>query len=183
MSSLENDCLCFMGIPIDGSKRDFIRELERKGFRAANDYIWKGSYEGEFNGQNVHVFIQTTHEKVSRIAVRYPLFRGEIDARIQYNTLLRQLEESGKYYGLASNSIINENTDLLTEITVKGKRYEADFLWFSPKTLSEHTLTYSKSMGLFDGIVWFLLDQIDGKYTITLFYENSHNYDSASEDL
>lgn len=57
----------FLGIPIDGTKAEMISKLKDKGFTSVPET--DGMLEGEFNGKDVYVIVQTNNRKVWRIAV------------------------------------------------------------------------------------------------------------------
>ena len=53
----QKDVTKFLGIPVDGSKSAMIQKLKAKGFESS---VYKSDIlEGEFNGAEVNVFIQT----------------------------------------------------------------------------------------------------------------------------
>ncbi len=55
------DVTRFLGIPIDGTRSEMISKLKAKGFTSVpgTDML-----EGEFNGKNVYVNVQTNNRKV-----------------------------------------------------------------------------------------------------------------------
>lgn len=63
----QTDVTKFLGIPVDGTKPEMIRQLKAKGFR--NVPYTDDILEGEFNGSNVYVSVATNNNKVWRIAV------------------------------------------------------------------------------------------------------------------
>ena len=65
--SAQNDVTQFMGIPIDGFKHEMIQKLKEKGFVLSS--LDSSFLEGEFNGEEVLVNVQTNNNKVWRIAV------------------------------------------------------------------------------------------------------------------
>ena len=118
--------LKFLGIPIDGTEAQFVSKLKNKGF------IYNGankSYKGQFNGHNVDVYIHTNHNIVDRVYVAFPR-TSEQDIRRQFNSLLSQFEETGKYLPLSINEEIPSDEDISHEITVNNKRYQAIFSYF-----------------------------------------------------
>ena len=76
----QQDITKFMGIPVDGSKSEMIKKLEKKGFKYdyRNDYL-----TGEFNGYNVEVHIFTNNNKVYRICLVDRSWLNEIDIKIR----------------------------------------------------------------------------------------------------
>ena len=118
----------FLGIPVDGTKSDMIQKLEDKG------YIYKqtngGYLEGEFNGQDVHIFIHTNKNKVDRIMVASQRLCNESEIITEFNNLLYSFEKSDKYiasslYG--ENTYIDRKEDISYEMSVHNKQYRAFF--------------------------------------------------------
>ncbi len=123
------DPIRFLGIPVDGSEAQFIEELKAKGFTYNKD---THGYKGQFNGQTVNVFVHTNHNVVDRIFVAFP-FTTEEYIKNEFNTLLDQFNNNGKYVDLVLNDKIPTDEDISYQITVNNKRYEASFSYFSPK--------------------------------------------------
>ena len=147
----------FLGIPVDGTKREMISKLEAKGYEydSYNDCL-----VGEFNGTDVQISVQTINNRVWRIAVIDKSYRNETNIKIRFNNLFEQFSNNSKYVRLGGNRV-NENDDISYEITVNDKRYDASF-------------------GLVDtsinGLVWYTIAEVVyGKYTIAIFYENLNN--------
>ena len=86
LSAVAQGPLKFMGIPIDGTRPHFESQLKAKGFRY--DSITE-SFKGEFNGQNVDVYVHSNHNVVDRVYVSFPR-KSEQNIRIQFNNLLSQ---------------------------------------------------------------------------------------------
>ena len=124
-----DNTLTFLGIPVDGSKSAMISALRAKGFtyNRTRDVL-----TGEFNGQNSMVIIHENHGKVDRVyVVNQSGTRSPSQARIQYNTLLHQLNDSEKYISFDENNPIPEDEDISYEMSVNGKAYNATF-YLSP---------------------------------------------------
>ncbi len=116
----------FMGIPIDGQKKDMIQKLKAKGFEydKENDLLM-----GEFNGEKVHIFVATKSNKVWRIVVADAIERNEHDIKIRFNNLYDQFNNSPKYVPkLEDNGYISEDINLAYEMNIKNKRFEAGFM-------------------------------------------------------
>lgn len=118
--------LKFLGIPIDGTEAQFTAKLKAKGFTYSN---FTESYKGQFNGKQAEVYIHTNHNLVDRVYVAFP-FTTEEGIRNEFNRLLDQFKNTGKYAELSMNEIIPENDDISYEISVNGKRYQACFSYF-----------------------------------------------------
>jgi hypothetical protein len=65
----QKDITKFMGIPVDGFKKDMIQKLKAKGFEYDNEI---DLLTGEFNGEKVNIFVATQSNKVWRIVVFKP---------------------------------------------------------------------------------------------------------------
>lgn len=146
----------FLGIPIDGTKREMISKLEAKGYEydSYNDFL-----VGEFNGTDVQITVQTINNRVWRIAVVDESYTNETNIKIRFNNLFEQFSNNSKYVRLDGNRV-NEDDDISYDMIVKKKRYDATF-------------------GLVDtsinGRVWYAIVEGYGKYTIAIFYENLNN--------
>ena len=127
-SSQDAGALKFLGIPIDGTEAQFASKLKGKGFTYSSVYE---SYKGQFNGKNVDVYIHTNHNLVDRVYVAFP-YTSEEGIRVEYDRLLSQFKENGKYMDLSMNEEIPEDDDISYEISVKNKRYQASFSYFDP---------------------------------------------------
>lgn len=161
-SFAQTPCITFLGIPVDGTKREMISKLEAKGYEY-NSY--DDCLSGEFNGVDVLIYVQTINNKVWRIAVIDKSYIDEANIKIRFNNLFEQFSNNSKYVRLGGNTL-NENDDISYEITVNDKRYDAYF-------------------GLVDtsinGLVWYAIGEAYGKYAIVMFYENSNNAADGSE--
>lgn len=161
-SFAQTPCITFLGIPVDGTKREMISKLKAKGYEydSYNDWL-----VGEFNGNDVLIFVQTVNNKVWRIAVGDKANIDEADIKIRFNTLFEQFSNNSKYVILDGNKL-NENDDISYEIGVHSKRYDA---YFVPADTS------------INGLVWYTIGEKSGKYGIILFYENLNNAADGSE--
>lgn len=56
----------FLGIPIDGSKEQMIKELKNKGFKYNPQFE---NLSGRFNGKDSNIYISTNNGKVDRVYV------------------------------------------------------------------------------------------------------------------
>jgi len=118
--------LKFLGIPIDGTETQFVSKLKAKGFTDSSTYE---SYKGQFNGKNVDVYIHTNHNLVDRVYVAFP-YTNEDGIRTEFDRLLRQFKDNGKYMDLVMNEEIPKDDDISYEISVHNKRYQASFSYF-----------------------------------------------------
>lgn len=153
----------FLGIPIDGTKREMISKLEAKGY----EYNSYGDYlSGEFNGNGVQISVQTVNNEVWRIVVIEDLSTNETNIKIRFNKLFDQFSDNSKYF-LIDGKRLDDSEDISYEMMVNNKRYDASF-------------------GLVDtsinGYVWYTIAEIYGGYKIAMFYENLDNA-ANGEDL
>jgi len=118
--------LKFLGIPIDGTKAQFVAKLKTKGFTYSS--VSEG-YKGQFNGKNVDVYIHTNHNLVDRVYVAFP-YTNEFNIKTEYNRLLGQFKDNDKYMDLVMNEEISKDDDISYEMTVNNKRYQASFSYF-----------------------------------------------------
>ena len=118
--------LKFLDIPIDGSETQMILKLKRKGFSydSRNDLL-----QGQFNGQEVNLYIHTNHNVVDRIYVAFPS-RTAQDVKDEYNRLLSQLRDNPKYKVLDIITPIPQEEDLYYEMNVEGRLYETAVYYF-----------------------------------------------------
>ena len=116
----------FLGIPIDGTEAQFATKLKAKGFRYNSLYE---SYKGQFNGRTVDVYLHTNHDIVDRVYVSFPATTEE-NVRQEYNQLLSQFNNTGKYADWSFNEEIPAKEDISYEMTVNNKRYQASFSYY-----------------------------------------------------
>lgn len=124
----DNGALKFLGIPIDGTELQFVTKLKSKGFKYNSLF---NNYNGQFNGQNVDVYVHTNHNLVDRVYVAFPYY-NEDNIKVEYNLLLNQFNNNGKYLDFSMNDEIPENEDISYEMTVNEKRYQASYCYFDP---------------------------------------------------
>lgn len=124
----------FLGIPVDGSKSEMVRQLKEKGFKV--DPLNEDVLTGEFNGVKVNVYVVTNNNKVWRIMVSDANMQSVGNIRIRFNNLCQQFQNNRKYVpaSLSSDYTIPENEDISYEITVNDKRYEAVYYQISAET-------------------------------------------------
>ena len=138
----------FLGIPVAGTKSAMIQKIKSKGFQY--NYS-RDCLEGEFNGTQVRIF-------------------DEINIRIRFNTLCKQFENNKKYVNMEIDHTIPEDEDILHQMLVDKKRYEAAYYQLPIDT------------DLAKRSVWFMINEEDGEYRIQMFYDNEFNH-SNGEDL
>lgn len=152
----------FLGIPVDGYKSEMIQKLKAKGYKYNNT---KDCLEGEFNGREVEISVVTNNNKVYRIAVFDKDYLNETDIKIRFNTLCNQFENNSRYFG--SSDKISDKEDISIQMSLYGKRYEAVYFQkLSDKPMDEEG---------FNRTVWFMIDEVFGRYRILMFYDNVYN--------
>lgn len=119
----QNDVTKFLGIPVDGTKSEMIRQLKAKGYSydQYNDRL-----TGEFNGTKVEIYVVTTNNKVSRIMVCDANYVDERSIQIRFNRLCDQFKNNSKYLTFGDYTIPDDE-DISYEINVHNKRYQAAF--------------------------------------------------------
>lgn len=120
----QEEVIKFLGIPVDGTKQEMIQKLKSKGFTYNQR---KDVLEGEFNGEEVEISVQTQNNKVWRLAIVDKTSRSEGQIRIRFNKLVGQFENNDKYTPSKESQKIDENEDIRYEIAVNDKQYEALF--------------------------------------------------------
>lgn len=181
------DVTTFLGIPVDGTLRTFRRKLIDKGFMPQRQRDGTEVYLGEFNGRDVCLYVGTTKNKVSRVAVKD---LGEIpasDIKARFNSLVSQFEKNNKYSSYydvmdgqclwpesAFDQFIPWDEDPCFEITNNNKKYEAVFYQKGKNNDPENIL---------ERVVWFTISWWNGKYNICMFYDNGYNREAAEDDI
>lgn len=146
----------FLGIPVDGTKKEMISKLQAKGYEYNSYY---DILTGEFNGQKVDISVHTVNNRVWRIAIVDKSESDEANIKIRFNNLFEQFSSNGKYVAVSGGKL-TEKDNISYEMTVRKKRYEAVF-GFIDKSIN--------------GDVWYMIDQKYGEYRILMFYENLDN--------
>lgn len=193
----------FLGIPIDGTKREMVQNLINKGYYYNNnlDYL-----EGEFNGYDVRIHVVTNNNKVYRIMVEDTYSTSETDIKIRFNRLCQQFGNNQRYISLKEYEI-SEQEDISHEMSVNNKRFEASFYQIdqaidSITIIKEmQSLVYNKygndkniddlndneKLEVFvdylshyiekfsKNSVWFMINENYGKYKILMYYDNLRN--------
>ena len=165
----------FLGIPVDGTRSEMISKLKEKGFTSVpgTDML-----EGEFNGNDVYVIVQTNNRKVWRIGMFDTSGCDETQIKINFNNLCRQFEANPKYVG-DGDQTIPEDERIRYGMSIYNKRYEGTFYQKS------QSVDLKEDAGLTNRLVWFMIDEDTrnyGKYVIRMFYENGYNQ-ANGEDL
>ncbi len=205
VSAEENAVTKFLGIPVDGSKKEMRLELIAKGFVPG---VYEGNevFEGDFNGRPVYVYIVTYKDKVCRICVSDKNTVSASAIKNRFNTLVYQFENNGKYRVIKDYSI-PDNVDVAYEMLVNHKRFEASYYQLNsakkerqviiPDTINDNDLkglpdslrismsNFRKSsrdfmesmerMAELNRTVWFCICQGGGRYYILMYYDNEYN--------
>jgi len=127
----QKDVTKFLGIPVDGTKSEMIRKLQAKGFKLVKDPYGDDEHlEGEFNGEDVNVYVVTNNDKVYRIHLTDKAYRDETEIKSRFNNLVVQFAINSKYK-CATDSytsyIIPDYEDISQGMTVLNKEYSASF--------------------------------------------------------
>lgn len=159
----DSNTIKFLGIPVDGTKKEMISKLLAKGYKYN---VYSDNLSGEFNGTDVIIYVQTVNNRVWRIAIADANGNDEADIKHRYNRLFEQLSNNGKYE-VHAGSTLGEKDNISYGMTFLKKRYDAVF---HLKDKSIH------------GRVWYTIDEEDGEYGIVMFYENLDN-EANGDDL
>lgn len=185
----------FLGIPVDGSKTQMIQKLKAKGFRPDPKKIRE--LVGDFNGREVYVSIVTHKNKVWRIMLTDAVPSSESQIRIRFNELCRQFSENPKYMPMSmTDQTIPEDENILLQMSLDKKRYEAGFLQFpddwKKKIFGLDDSIESKDSDAFktylesgsNRLVWFCISRsyLSTGYVIDMYYDNEYNK-AKGEDL
>ena len=126
-ANAQKDVTKFLGIPVDGTKTEMKKKLIDKGFTYNSQYE---NFEGEFNGQDVNVYIATNNNKVWRIMVSDANPCNETEIKIRFNNLCKQFAKNQKYittdFGM-SDFTLSDKEDISYEMLVHKKRYQAGY--------------------------------------------------------
>lgn len=125
---MKTDMTTLLGIPVDGTVSSMKQKLVSKGFvpKKMGNEEW---LEGEFNGTDVHVWIVTNNNKVYRIMLCDAKTQDEANIKIRFNNLVSQFENNKRYFSLDKYTLADEE-DILYEMTVHNKTYDALFFKF-----------------------------------------------------
>lgn len=157
LSAFSQNTIKFLGIPIDGTKKEMIAKLEEKGYIYDS---YSDCLTGEFNGDNVKIAILTVNNRVWRIAIITAESQDEINIKFHFVNLMQQFRKNGKYI-YVGGKIPNESDNLASEIRVNKKRFDAYFRLIDPTI---------------NGMVWYtIVEDGYGKYKMCIYYENHDN--------
>ena len=201
----EKDVTKFLGIPVDGYKPAMIEKLKAKGFTPA--IAGKDVLEGEFNGTDVLLLINTNNYKVCGITLIDKYILDESAIKIRFNRLCEQFENNPKYIPNTEpdkEQTIPDDEHLSYEMGVNNKRYAAFYSQLPDSVTKEQALGYLTGpigevspekmlerasilrkfyMAVQNKRVGFMLvEESAGKYRIYMFYENEYNK-ANGEDL
>lgn len=169
----------FLGIPVDGTEYAFKNKLKAKGFktlRYATDAL-----EGEFNGRQVFVEVQTVKDKVWRVIVSDVVTLSEEGIKNRFNNLLYQFKRNKKYHMVGDDPAIPEEEKIGNEMLVSKKRYEAAFLQYSEEDMKKGN-NFETAMNAFNRLVWFIISEGSyDSYRIVMYYENRLNEADGSD--
>ena len=125
--------LKFLGIPIDGPKEHLLERIKAKGFRSVP---YRECLKGQFNGQDVEVYVVDNHGTAYRVFVAFPE-TSNYRIRSEYNHLLNQFLRNDKYVPIKDYEELPESEDISYEMTVHKKQYSASFAYISPDVFTK----------------------------------------------
>lgn len=85
----------FLDIPVDGTKEEMIEKLKAKGFTEAHDEYQQ--LLGKFDDNYVVITIYTHNDKVYRVTVFFRIPVSEIDAKADFNYLIKAFMNNDDY--------------------------------------------------------------------------------------
>jgi len=209
-ANAQKDVTRFLGIPVEGSKAEMIRQIKAKGYRSISPY--SDILEGEFKGMDVVIHVNTPAgtDKVYGIQVSDTNHVDERSIRIRFNRLCEQFTNDPEYVSLEDQTIPDDE-DISYEMRVNNKRYNAVFYqqpisenyeavkkeWEtvlsskyteeqladpSEEVLSDCATLYWEYMAKLytKKTVWFTILEFEGKYFISMSYDNNEDNE---EDL
>lgn len=146
----------FLGIPVDGNKSDVLSALEDKGFVPSYDNQRLG---GVLDGYDVWVYAVTNDDGVvRRVVVADVDSYDEVDIKIRYNEVFRQILDSEEYE-VYRGRMLTTGDDVVAGMKEDATQYQTSFL---PKSGA-------------NGVLWFTIAEHYGTYYIMRFYENLDN--------
>ena len=211
ISAQEKDVTKFLGIPVDGHKAEMRKKLISKGF-TPKTLLGKEYFEGEFNGHDVRVYIVTNNNKVWRIMLCDNNPQDEASIRIRFNNLCHQFEKNERYFtpedftisededisyemtvnnkmysaGYYQNPSTESVNALQYEIMQEMlSKYTEEQIQNPTKAIEEeyNELSHEKAIALYSKkTVWFCISEFEGKYYISMYYDNEYNH-ANGEDL
>lgn len=113
----------FMGIPIDGSIKQFHKELIKRGFkRNYLDSDDSRDYHGTFSGEEVElkVCFDKKTKTVHRVGVFIPCYSDADIANRKYKSFKYRLEEKYKAYSISQYIKVYDNNGLRLEEDIKN---------------------------------------------------------------
>lgn len=163
----QNDVTTFLGIPVDGSKAEFIQKLMDKGF--VMDYKLD-MLTGKFNCRDSYINISENNGKVWRVSVIDKTSKDETQIKIDFNYLTALFRQDGKYIGHDDNRMLDESDHISYDVRIRHKQYQNVFY---QKDISDKAIDTNKT-------VWFLLNEISyGQYLLVIMYDNKYNEDNG----
>lgn len=202
--SSQDDPTTFLGIPIEGTRRNMEQRLLEAGFVLMDD----NSFAGVYNDEPVVIIIHTYNRKVCRLEVRESgEGMDENTAKARFNSLVRMYLEDKDYISLPGNHNIPDNESVMEGLRFKNKLYQAVFAQrplaasFSQneakaaalvKRLRKFLLQQSKKeditrmladcesfqRGFMNKAVWLTIvetERFSGRYHVITYYENVDN--------
>lgn len=169
----QSNVTTFLGIPVDGTKSSMIQKLEKKGFVYNQE---EDLLEGEFNGQDVFIGIQTQKGKVWGITVGYNMSLDAINIKMTYENLCNQFRDNSRYMVLSEDPL-PESKDLKHEMIVNKKRYSTIYIQNPQYNETDRTRMVIVSLSPVE-----IKGYTTGYYSVTITYINVLNM-ANGEDL
>lgn len=126
VSYAQKDVTTFLGIPVDGYRAEMRQKLIAKGY-TPNKANGQEYFEGEFNGQDVNIFIGTNNNKVYRLMICDANYTNEANIKLRFNNLVRQFENNERYDSFIKKQTLDEDVDISYEMSGGNKTFDAYF--------------------------------------------------------
>lgn len=208
VANAQRDVTKFLGIPVDGTKASMVAKLKAKGFKSSS---YGDGLQGEFNGVAVNVFIATNNNKVCRIMVADENLVDEAAIKIRFNSLCDQFENNAKYvslheYKLSEEEDISfemsvkskrydaiyyqkvEDMDSVTVAQEMSKRIKSKYSDEQINNPTEEIAQDIRNIAIDYGAeillkkaVWFTISELNGRYYISMYYDNEYNRANGEE--
>lgn len=196
----QNDVTKFLGIPVEGTKAEMIQKLKAKGFQKpiTTDAL-VGEFNGE--KVNVFV-VMNRKSKVCRIMLADVNLVDKDGIKSRFNRLCRQFANNPKYISMKNYSIgegedvtyeiavhkkryeaiFYQRPTVIDSATIQREIRPILLSRYTEAQLANPTREIQADIqGVFNEHVmrsclgrpvWFMVSEYDGKYYITMFYDN-----------
>ena len=208
----QKDVTQFLDIPVDGSKYEIIQKLKAKGFRtnSYNKDVLEGVFNGRnvniyivTNGYEVYRIMVCDAQPVDERSIqirfnnlchqfennpKYINLGYELipdDENIFYEMTVKNKRYQATFYQRPKESSLDQDlikehllSKLLNKYTIEELENPTDEI---QKYMINSSLDYLMELSS-KKTVWFMISEYNGKYFISLYYDNEYNH-ANGEDL